>query len=284
MTIHAYLERPEISRSQLMDILRSPRHYWYNHISGLAEPETSAAMDEGTILHTLVLEPHRLNDVALVMPEHLKKPTKAQVNAANPSDSTRLQIEDWNAWHDDARGRAIVKQDRLQEINAWAEALRSDSVIAPLLNGRSEIEKTLTFVDDATGLGFKVRIDILTQAACIDVKTCADASPSGFARSVVNYGYDIQAYMYVRACRENGLGERDFFFACVEKSAPHCTALYKAGEEILASGEHRFRLAAHKLAACMAADRWPSYTEECTELDLPGWHMNTIFEQEAEIV
>ena len=44
-----------------------------------------------------------------------------------------------------------------------------------------------------------------------DIKTCQDASPTGFAKAVRDYGYDIQAAFYKHVMHLEGRDSKRFF-------------------------------------------------------------------------
>ncbi len=59
-----------ISRSRLMLLDKSPYHYWYEMLSGMAEGKTATrALNIGAIFHTLLLEPELFAKEYVVKPD-----------------------------------------------------------------------------------------------------------------------------------------------------------------------------------------------------------------------
>lgn len=284
MTLKEYLEHKAYSRSHLLLMERCPKYFYYHTHTNPDDTEPTKALSIGSALHYLVLEPELFADNVAVLPSDLKKPSITQINAKKPSEETLLQIQDWNAFVRESAGKIVISESELESVSLMAEAITSDEDVLQYIRATGKSEHTLLYECD--GIPLKVRIDRICEddGFCIDIKTCADASPSAFARSVINYGYDMQAHMIMQACRFHGLPVKTFYFICVEKEVPHCVAVYRCGRDVLESGAMRFEKALSTLKHCLATDTWPSYTMEAQELLLPNWHMNELVDANADVV
>jgi hypothetical protein len=70
LCIEDYHHGPGISRSGLIELKRSPYHYWYRYLNPDYKPETATlAQILGNALHTLILEPNEFEKRYFVMPE-----------------------------------------------------------------------------------------------------------------------------------------------------------------------------------------------------------------------
>lgn len=155
---------------------------------------------------------------------------------------------------------------------------------------------------------------LLTRAnnVVVDLKTCEDASPEGFAKSIANWRYDVQDPYYLDGLREairqskqtsfpwkNGKSELSaywidpvtgelcrcrpdywkgspdhFLFIAVEKKKPHAVGVYQLDGESRELGRAQYRADLDLFAKCKANDNWPGYGDKIQKVNMPGWHKN----------
>jgi hypothetical protein len=90
----------------------------------------------------------------------------------------------------------------------------------------------------------KARLDILQDKFVADLKTTKDASEAGFAKSVGNFRYDIQAAFYGDVAGAlAGVEHLPFLFACVETEAPYLTAEWDLTEDWIENGRASYEWA-----------------------------------------
>jgi len=123
-----------------------------------------------------------------------------------------------------------------------------------------------------TGLPLKARMDWVRENAIVDLKTTEDASPAGFAKSVSNYRYDLQAAHYRRMLKLQGRGDLPFYLIAVEKEAPFAVAVYRLDEGDLTLADMQMQQQLRAIASCCEFNSWPAYSREVETLTLPKWH------------
>src|SRR5690606_34184749 len=97
-----------ISRSQLMLLNKSPYHYWYSVVSGLApRQEATPAMLIGSAFHTLLLEPHLFEHEYCIMPKIDRR--------------TSAGKEEWAAFMERSQGQTVLTDDQYQKAYSMAE-------------------------------------------------------------------------------------------------------------------------------------------------------------------
>jgi hypothetical protein len=64
----------------------------------------------------------------------------------------------------------------------------------------------------------------------------------------------------------------DFFFIAVEKVEPYGVAVYKLGNDAIATGQDETIMDLVRLKQCTERDEWPNIPEEIVPLDLPKWY------------
>ena len=256
MSFADYLAVPAMSNSGLKLMRKSPAHY----IAGQdPDAEQKPSLRRGSLLHTLVLEPHTMVARYRVKPEGMNFATK-----------------DGKAWRDETpEGVEIITAAEHRTAQRQAKNLRAVPEIAALLgDGSSEV--SFFWLDESTGQTCKGRADWVfrTPAGVIllDLKTTEDASPEGFSRASARYVYHMQAAWYSdgwhRATGDNVLG---FVFGAVESGWPNVAQAYMLDDEATEKGRAECRALLNRFAMCRDADTWPAYAEAIQPITLPAW-------------
>ena len=237
-----------VSASLLKQIAKSPAHA-KAYLQQQQEP--TAAMLFGTAFHTCVLESERFNDeYAVFTGDKRTKEGKATYEALV------------------ANGQTIITATDYATITAMASAIGDHPAASNLVRGDGQTEVSMFWDDDKTGLQCKCRPDIWLGKVIVDLKTTEDASPEGFARSIQNYGYGIQAAHYLA-----GSGADSFIFVAVEKKAPYAVAVYELDPLSLDICEKQRRSLLEYWANCREAEMYPAYSDDCQLISLPAWTM-----------
>ena len=249
---------------------QTPAHLHY----GLTQPnEPTANMQLGTALHTLVLEPEKFDDEFAVS-EKFDGRTKA-------GKAAKELFNVQNA------GKVVLSEDQVDKAKAMAAAVLAHP-IARLMVTDCITESSIFWwyktmeADDNTEFKtmLKVRPDAISRAypVVVDLKSSADGSFTGFAKSIINFGYHISAAMYlegVNQCEEllKELGRmafNKFVFVVVENFEPHLVSVYELSINDLDLGKAMYRSTLRKLKDGQEND-WPGYPEEIRVIELPAW-------------
>ena len=146
---------------------------------------------------------------------------------------------------------------------------------APYL-AAGDAEVSMQWADAFTGRACRGRLDWLNPRHIItDLKTTKDASPRGFASSMVKFGLHLQAAFYsdgYHAC--TGIYP-EFKFLVVETSAPYEVALYSVPQAVIDQGREEYQRLLALLAECEATDTWPGAVNAETPIFLPRWAQAT---------
>lgn len=235
-----------ISRSMLMEFKRSPYHYWYKYVSGLApKEEPTPAMNLGNAVHTLVLEESKFEDEFLVMP--------------NVDRRTKAGKELYDDFLNTGKGKTILTNDQFEQALEMATSVINNPNSANLFKD-CLVEKSIYFTHKATNIQLKSRPDAMSGSIIIDLKTTADASKNAFRYSADKFGYFTQAVMAKLALESIGQHMDEFVFVPVEKSAPYCVAVYTVSHDTLFDEAQDFEVLMTNLARCMESNVWPGYS------------------------
>lgn len=251
----AYHQHPAVSKSHLDEAHKSGRHYWARYLDpNRVKPEPTPAMTLGSGFHAMALEPDVYEQEFCVAPE-IKRTTKAG-------------REEWAAFVAENKKKTILTPDQVALCRAMTESVMSHPAASAILSLDGEAEQTFTWTDEQTGEACKCRPDYLVDGMAIDLKTTVDASPEGFAKSVNNFRYHVQANWYLRGAPNAS----QFVFIAVEKTPPFAVAVYVASPEMVAAGGRAADLDLANLAQWRREDVWPSYSNQIETLNLPRWN------------
>lgn len=249
-----YHARKELNNSAIKQLLKSPAHYQ----AYLAEKrEPTQAMIIGSAVHASVLEPDVFQAEYIQIPNGVDKRTK-------DGKAIYAEIE--------ASGKTPLKFDDFQNCLSIASAVRNHTTARKLLSRGDAEVSIFSEIDD---VAVKCRHDWLRSDAglIVDLKSTDDASESGFARSIANYGYDIQAAWYMDVCKSADIEIDTFIFVAVEKAAPYAVGVYELDLSSLEVGRSKYQRALSIWKHCTATDEWPGYPEDIITLQLPAWAM-----------
>lgn len=261
MPAEQYHATPAIGHSSLVKLMRSPAHY-RTYKDRPHEPTPTMAF--GTALHTAVLEPELFSDIYVAC-EKFDRRTKAGKEAA---------LE----WEAKNQGKIGLDQSQMDSITNIQASIRAHTDANRYL-ARGYAELSVFWTDEETGIACKCRPDFMVLnengdlESLLDVKTSQDAGRSSFAKSIANYGYDLQAAFYSDPFSAALGVEIPFRFLVVESEAPNAAAVYRTGPNTMELGRKKYRGALQLLQWCQQNDAWPSYQPFGEEevIELPHW-------------
>lgn len=247
-----------MSASGAKEMLRSPLHYrWMRD----HPKEPTDSMRLGTVAHTAILEPHRLDALVLLRPDGLDKRTKAG----------RAEVEALEA-QAAAEGRLLVTQEQYDRACRMRDAVRRHPGAQRLLEaGRAEV--SLFWRDAQFDVPCKMRADWLRDdGGIVDVKTTTNAAEEDFGRAVANYLYHVQAAHYLSGA-EHLLHRTPPFFAFValENEPPYGVATYVMQPNQILAGARLMERALVRYQQALARNWWPGYYDTIEALQMPGW-------------
>lgn len=237
-----YLATAGVSRTALFRLDQTPAHYLQPDSGGLE----SEALAVGTAFHTLILEPEKAG---------------AEIEVA-PADMTRRQ----NVWADcasraSARGAVLVTRNEANTLSAMRSRVLAEPGIEVLLASTYR-ELIIVWQDAATGIWCKARLDLLDLGPTpyiLDLKTTSDASERSFAYSCRDYGYTLQAGMYLEGI--NALlgpdAVKGFIIIACEKDAPYRLEWYDMRRHVEV-GRKMFHELLGILCTCQRHNQWPA--------------------------
>lgn len=258
-----------ISKSVLDKIRKSPAHA-KAYLEGASEASTPAQV-LGSAFHTLVLEPHKFDR------EYIVSRTFDRRTKQGKEDAARFELENV--------GRVVIDEDDHENLLAMQRAVMADDCARNLLQMQgARAEHSMYWTDPETGQQLRSRPDLWgpQDAVIVDVKTTEDASEEGFARSIADYRYHVQAAYYSDIAERLTGRKHVFAFLAVEKKAPFNVSVYTLKELAIEQGRREYYQDLWTLMMCEMHNRWPGYTGVVTQrevvqsralpIDLPAYY------------
>ena len=224
------------------------------HMTAPHKPET-LAMKIGTMAHAATFEPELfLQTYAIFEGDRRTKAGKAE-------------------WEEIVMSDLIpVTNEQYEQAEGIASAVHSMPDIWDLISHKSTVAEASGFYEDQ-GVLCKFRPDAWQQddGIILDLKTCQDASPSGFAKNVANFGYHIQAAHYIAGAEQLLEKDHRFIFIAVEKEPPYAAAIYELDEATLLEGLAMRNLGIQAIKHAAETGIYEGYTSALQTIQIPRW-------------
>jgi hypothetical protein len=251
------LARVSLSSTGARDLLDCPAKFRHNQLNARKD---TRAFDMGHAAHKLVLG---AGPELVLFPGTGKNP-EAWQKADDIADVAALRAE----------GKVPLKPSDYAAVHAMAAALQGHP-LAPKLFVRGAPERSMVWVDEATGVLCRAKADWLADHGIVDYKTARTVRPSSLPKAVHEHGYYVQAAFYLRGFRatdRSGLLRAPFFvFVAQEKEPPYLVTVFQLTDEALAYGDRLCGEALAEYARCEAAGEWPGYSTGIEDIALPAW-------------
>ncbi len=239
-----------LSSTGAKTILDAPARYMWER----EHPKHKDAWDVGTIAHKLIL---RSDD--------------NRIRVADAYDWKKWQT--WNPWKEEQRAAGLVPIHRgdLLAASKMATAIRHHPVASAIFTeGRPEV--SFYWIDAATGVTCRGRVDWLRDNAIIDLKTINRADVKTITRQSADHGYAQQADFYRRGIYARTGQWLPFVHVFVENEAPHIVHVVQLSDDFLDIGAARNDRAIEIFAECESTGQWPAYSEhDITLIHPPAW-------------
>lgn len=260
-----------MSASGAKKIRKSPAHF---RLMRDTPSEPTAQMQFGTCVHNGALEPDSLATRVVGGPDEAPtRPSSKQLSAKKPSPDTLSAIAFWESFDAEHAGKIILSRHDFDRARRCIDAVHEHPAARYLLED-AQIEVSIFWQDKLFEVPCKARLDARKHGGIVDLKTCQDASPEGFARAIGAYDYHEQGWAYFSGCEHVLDATPEFFaFVCVETEPPHAVAVYHLGRESLMAGARLWDEALSRYKAALAAGKWTGYPETINTINAPRWKL-----------
>jgi hypothetical protein len=239
--------------------------------------EDSDALAFGRLVHTVILEPHRLDEYAVLNAEVIG--VKADGSPADNPKATK-------AWKDAVfaakrDGLAVIDGRTLAKAQAMADAVANHAEAGRLLAQAVEHEVSM-YADHPTGAPVRGRLDLVGSDFVADIKTCRDGDPAEFGRVMHKLMYHVSAANYLDIAQANGIPAERFDLICLETeptlSGEYRVSVLEIHGDAVAKGRELMAEACSRWLALGKRIDLPSYGDGRHVIDLPPYAYDDDFE------
>ena len=168
---------------------------------------------------------------------------------------------------------AIVMVDSIAEkrIDSWGGTVREFIAAS---NRQTMAVAELDFY--GVKIPMRVMIDVCPKSGGFlwDLKTTGKIGSDDWGKSVSNFHYDFQAWMYTQVYnRASGETRNDFGHLCVSNSAPFLPAVRSLSRQRMEIGKRKFEAAVAAYARGIQTGEFPGYPDEVEEVGAEAWEL-----------
>lgn len=257
-----------MSRGNLMEMLNCASRWRAGF-----ESAGSTSTKWGEAADCYVLNPEEFADRFIVAPETYPD---SKTGEQKPWTMRSNFCKDWAKQNSN---KIIVKAEYQDELETARVELLRDHRIAELLRcSKKQVHVMGEYLDADTKLVIPVKalIDLVPDVnspfgnSLADYKTCRNAHPSAWGKSVFIYHYDAQAALYLALyTAATGEDRNTFYHVLQENFAPFTTARRMCSEDFMEIGRMKYLIALKHYAQCLARNKWPGYDE--SDQAINGW-------------
>ena len=265
-------DTPTLSQSIAKLMLdHSPLHAWANHprLGNCAEKESTVALDDGTLMHHMMLGVGAANVTVIDADNYRTKDAQALRDAALAAGSTPVLAHKFNA----LKAGSKMMRDRL-----------ADAGVDLDLFDAAQTEAAVLWHEDGVACRGKMDKLHVERRIIFDVKKSRNAHPMACARHMLNYGYDLQWAAYTSGVEAltGAHGEVDMQFIFIEDVAPYAVTVGRPDGIMRELGMKKWKKAISTWKECLASGKWPGYATAPVRLEAPTWAISQQMESEME--
>jgi len=233
-------DREYISSSGLKLMLKDGRSFHNQYVLGnKQEFSNQTALDMGTYIHALILEPHLVEEEFAIFPGAIKRG------------------KDWNAFKADKNndGKIIMSKSQYNQAKVLIDNFNEASVVLGNQGKEKEVKLSSFFTKGFAeqtlcgtleGIKIKVRFDYRKDfgnfGSINDVKTTASyiGKISDVETICEQYEYDLSAALYTDMLAMHTDKKQDFFFTFISKKNGE-VKIFKASTAMLDRGRKKYK-------------------------------------------
>lgn len=236
-----HADRHYLSSSVLKLLLKDPAEYERQYLLGGARPVmgNQGALDEGSLAHTRILEPHLMSTDYNYYPGAIKR---------------GAEFEKWKATLQNPQLPAISKPQKDRSDRMIEAYKRLPAATALIENAQTEY----TICAELAGVPVKVRLDAtqLEKGIISDVKTTGHGSDlHSFLQTCKDFDYYLSGALYSMVAEQHFGRPFDFYFIVLSKRDYTCD-VYRIGEEKMAAAKQKVYAALQLYKKCKESGIW----------------------------
>jgi len=255
-----YAQWAAVNHSILKHFKKTAAHVYYEMVTD----EETKAKTLGYLVHMAALEPDKYKTDVAVAPKLDKR--------------TKVGKAEWARFEKENQGKFLARKEDDDTAKGILANIEQHPFARELLRAKGAEELSLRWIDQATGVLCKGRIDRLTmvgdEAVMVDVKTLGKpASTHNFQQAIQTYDYHGQAAHYLfglNTLMPDAPIPKAVWLVC-ETDAPYQIRVFEADDEALAIGADEMAKALQRFKECQETGFWPGWGDGMDVAGLPPW-------------
>ena len=254
-----YTESKSISQSDLKVISDGSIAHWL-HKRANPEPASKAQIF-GQLVHTLVLQPHLLDEDFVVLPK-LDRRFKED----------KKKYEDIMAA---AVSKTVVTEEDFERAQLLVTAINEHPTAKQYLHPKGLVFRETPIFGNLNGVACKGIPDLFTPdygGMLIDLKTTFSAKLDKFKWAARDHRYDVQMAFYADLLATKGFLVSKYLIIAVESEAPFAISIFEIDPVSIHEGRLQYRLDLETVKSYLAADPadvWTGYILIPQALEIP---------------
>lgn len=293
LPFETYCTAPGMNSHSLMNINVSPNFYHYRR----ENPESSEALDFGTMAHCAFLESERFAQSyqmsELVIPKNCLKGAKEMqevlgkhgLKKTGTKDDMMKRIHEAgldfvsydDLYRDHCEGKIPVSDKDRDAINRVYKSVYENEYMKKFLE-KGQKEKTAFFIHPEFNVLCKIRPDLFfvenNMHVLVDLKTTRHTDLESLKRDFSQHLYRMQAAFYMDAYRIiTGHAVDVSLWWTIESVPPHDWRLLQVSQNNYMSGQALYRAAMNTYLECESKQSWPGHPKFPIEVEMSKWDM-----------
>lgn len=242
----AYHAGPGVSKSQLDDIAVNPAIYlWRKHAP--VDTDKTAALDMGSALHCMLLEPEQFDKRFIVAPSFNRRTSQGKADEAAFLNETRI------------RNMTVMDAEQGRKLQLMRESVMAHHAARFFLEADGHCESSLYWSDAETEELCRIRPDkyLTNRPLIVDVKKVSDMSR--FARHIEAFRYHVQAAMYCEGFYHCTGTYPQFVFIAVSEAIDcgrYPVRVFELHDNDMSAGSALFRRDLCTFHSCRLGNNW----------------------------
>jgi hypothetical protein len=225
-----------LSSSSLKLILKSASQFYNEFVLGNRENISKSAFDEGSFVHTLILEPHKVDEYAIF-------------------PGLRKVGKEFEAFKANNPNKVILSSAQMLRCEGLHRSYAAMPLALEMITGGLPEHSMDSSILDVP---VKARADYINidKSYIVDVKTTSMPSDTEiFKETVHQYGYELSAALYAQIAYNTYGKLFDFYWLVLSKADGQCH-IYKASSNTLSLGSTLVTKALVKYKQCNQTGLW----------------------------
>ena len=247
-------DRTHVSSSGLKMILTDPLQFYKKYVKNEeGASNSSPAMDLGSFVHSIILEPDK-TDSEFVVYNGVRRGSR------------------WEEFQEkEAKDKIVISALHARTAEDMVETYENNRHAIDLIKNSTPEQTVCT---DLEKVPVKVRADAWRPDinAIVDIKTTSsNLSYPELQEAIGNFYYDLSAALYVDVFKKELKLEKtpDFYFVFIGSRDTKDTVVYKASKSLLENGRRKYKKALKRYTQCKEKGKW--IEDGILEIDVPSW-------------